>query len=442
MMNDANEVMKGQSQRGRDEGMSLLGLLGVVFRVALVAAILGGAGYVAYYWMSNRPVAQRRPPRPHATLVEVRPVAVEDARVRIEAMGTVMPSRTTRISAQVSGRIVEVSPSFVPGGRFEAGERVLQIESEDYAYAVAQREASLTKAEASLRLEMGQQAVAQREYELLGELAGEEDEDLLLRQPQLEATKAEIASARAALEEARLDLRRTSVEAPFNATVQERSVDLGAHVGPGTGLATLADTDVFWVEISVPVDDLRWVSFPDARGEGGSSAQVYHEPAWGPGVYREGLVVQLLPSLEPQGRMAQLLVEVADPLDLDSAPEERRALLLGSFARVEILGREMRDVVELPRTALHEGNRVWVMAEDNTLDVREVAMVWGGEDSVYVSEGLEHGMRLVVSDLAAPVPGMLLRTGDMPEAERGPGSGEGGGKGPGGASGGNRSTES
>ncbi len=102
----------------------------------------------------------------------------------------------------------------------------------------------------------------------------------------------------------------------------------------------------------------------------------------------------------------------------------------------------MRDVVELPRTALHEGNRVWVMAEDNTLDVREVAMVWGGEDSVYVSEGLEHGMRLVVSDLVAPVPGMLLRTGDMPEAERGPGSGEGGGKGPGGASGGNRSTES
>ena len=415
----------------------LLRVLSMAGRLLIVAALLGAAGYGAYYFMTNRPTAQRRPPQSEATLVEVRPVAREDTRLRIDVKGIVVPTRTITLSAQVNGRIVEVSPGFVPGGRFQQGEQILQIERDDYEYTVAQRQSSLTKAEAALRLEMGQQAVAQREYELLGELAGEEDEDLLLRGPQLETKKAEIAAAQAALDEARLNLRRTSVKAPFNATVQSRSVDLGAYVGPGAALARLAGTDTFWVEVSVPLDEIRWVDFPEAQGEGGSAARVYHAPSWGPDAYREGRVARLLTALEPQGRMAQVLVEVADPLDLESPAESRRALLLDSFVRVEIIGRQLRDVVRLPRTALHEGNRVWVMGEDNKLAIREVEVAWGGEDHVYVSEGLDTGMRLVVSDLAAPVRGMLLRT-----AADGGGPGGGRGAGGGGGAGGNRSRAS
>jgi len=417
MSTDATEHKEVEDTQGRRRGFSLWRLLGGLLRLALAIAIIGASAYVAYHWLSNPPKARRRPPRPEATLVEVQPVRVEKARAVVEAMGTVVPVRTIKLSARVSGQVVEVGPAFVPGGRFEAGERVLQIERADYEFTVAQREASLTKAMASLRLEMGQQSVAEREYELLGETAAPEDEDLLLRQPQLDSKRADIAAARASLEEARLNLLRTAVLAPFSAAVQDRSVDLGAYVAPGTPLATLVDTDTYWIEASVRVSDLQWIAIPRGGDASGSAARVYQEAAWGPGEFREAGVERLMTDLELGGRMARLLVAVEDPLDLREAPKQRRALILGSFVRVEIEGKAMEAVVEVPRTALHEGNEAWVMAADNTLDVRRVQTVWGKEDRVYVSDGLAAGERLIVSGLGAPVPGMLLRTADMASEE-------------------------
>jgi hypothetical protein len=59
------------------------------------------------------------------------------------------------------------------------------------------------------------------------------------------------------------------------------------------------------------------------------------------------------------------------------------------------------------------------MTKDKTLDIREMEMVWSDDEHVYVSEGLQDGEHLIVSDLAAPVPGMPLRTAsDSPDAPR------------------------
>lgn len=390
--------------------------LGRTFRLLLGAAVLAGSAAVSYYWLTNQPRAQRRPAASQAALVEVARVQMGTEQVVVRAMGTVVPAKQMRLTSLVSGRVVEVDPEFIPGGRFRANQTILQIEPDDYRLAVEQQESNLVKAEAALRLERGQQDVAQREYELIGQPVDEEDQELLLRQPQLASSEAAVTGARAALEKARLDLRRTTIPAPFNAVIQSRSVDMGSYVGPGTVLATLVGTDAFWIETSVGVDELRWINIPEQQGEPGSPARIYHAAAWGPEAYREGQVIRLLPELD-EGRMARVLVAVTDPLQLDSNAEDEQPLILGSFVRVEILGKQVANVAKIARTAVREGSRVWVMNPDHTLDIRELEIAWTGYDYILASGGLNDGDLLVVSSLTAAAPGMLLRTADESKHE-------------------------
>lgn len=391
-------------------GRPLMRLFGRLLRLLLALAVLGVAAGVSLYWMTHRPTAQRHPPQQEARLVEVSRVQAGTQTVFVDAMGTVVPARTVALAGEVGGRVVEVHEHFVPGGWFGAGEQILRIEPRDYELVVEQRESDLAKAEHDLRLEMGSQSVAQREYELLGQEVQDEDRELLLRRPQLAKAEAVVASARAALEQARLSLRRTAVVAPFNCMVRSRSVELGSQVSMGTALASLVGTDEYWIEVSVPADELRWLRVPGFNDERGSAVEVSHEAAWGRDVRRIGTVICLMGELEPEGRMARLLVSVTDPLARSVATGSRSSLILGSYVRVHIEGRDLPGVVPVPRASLRDGDQVWVMADDGSLDIRDVAIAWQGPEDVYASEGLADGEMLVTSDLAAPVAGMALRT--------------------------------
>jgi RND family efflux transporter MFP subunit len=434
-------------------GSSLWGkLLRGLFVLLLVAAAVG----ISVYWMLNKPRAERRRPEVEARRVEVREVTSGTEALVIHAMGTVVPANEIQLASRVAGELVEVHPSLVPGGRFQAGDLVVRVDPKDYELAVQQREAevqraeadveqragdvlqrrsAVTKAESDLAIEMGQQEVAQREYELLG---GDEDgasKALVLREPQLLAAKANVAAARAALTSAegavqaarsmlasarvalanaKLQLARTEVKAPFNATVRQRHVDLGSQVSVGSTLAALVGTDRYWVQVLVPLSQLQWIRVPGTNSPTGSTVRIYHEAAWGPGGFRTGVVERLMADLEPQGRMARLLVAVDDPLGLTTAPEQRRPMVLDAYVRVEIEGVDLPDVVRIDRIALRDGERVWVMTPEGTLDIREVTIAWSGNEHVCISNGLSSGDRVVVSDLGAAVPGMPLRTGEAP----------------------------
>jgi len=393
--------------------------IGVIVRTLLVLAILAASGYASYRWLANPPVAQRRPPQKEAALAEVVPAHVQAANVIVRNMGTVVPAREVSLAARVSGQLAEIAPAFVPGGHFVQGETMVRIDSADYELAVEQQQANLVKAQSDLKLEMGQQSVAQLEYKLLGENAPEEDEALLLRQPQLESMKAAVAIAQAGLNQARLDLERTVIAAPFNAVIQERKVDLGAYVNPGMPLATLVDSDEYWVEVTVPVDELRWLQIPGFNGGSGSQARIYHEPAWGPGVYREGQVLRILTDLEEGSRMARLLLAVKDPLQLGETEDPPHPLILGAAVRIEMIGKELSDIVTVPASAVREGEYVWIMTPEKTLEIRPVEAAWRDVEVVYVSKGVQNGELLVVSDLATPVSGMPLRAGSNEPAPAG-----------------------
>lgn len=392
-----------------DDHLSSKKNLTIFARIAIIVAILACALTIAGYWLKNRPRAERRIPEAKPALVRTLQLFRVDHQTTMHAMGTVVPSQAIELATRVSGTVVRLAPHFLPGGRFSAGEEILLLDPADYELAVEQRRGDVVRAEYELSLEQGRQAVARREYELLGETVEEVKEALVLREPHLKAAEAALLAARAALAKAELDLARTRVIAPFNGVIEKKHVGQGSQVTVGTTLASLVDTDAFWVEVFLPQDQLSWLSLPDAARSEGRSVRIYNPTVWGPDTFRTGTIQSLSPAVNPQSKMAGLLIAVADPLCLNDKNTQKPRLALNAFVSVEIAGKLLRGVYAIPRDALREGRTVWIVTPDNRLDIRPVTIIWSEEKMVFVNDRLTDGDQLVTSALAAPVQGMEVR---------------------------------
>ncbi len=396
-------------------GSRLATLLWIVIKLVLVVLIIGGALAAYKHQIATGPKAQRQKPTRTAKLVRVIPAEKDRCPTIVEAMGPVVPAQQVTLQPQVSGQIVKISEALIPGGIVHAGDKLIAIDSRDYEVIVQQRQSSIAQAQKDLKVEQGNQAVAKQEYELLGEVIAEEDEELVLRQPQLASAQAVLESAQAGLRKAQLDLVRCDVNVPFNAVIQEKLVDLGTTVSSSTKLATLIGTDEAWIELKVPTSELKWLTIPQKNGDAGSTAKIYNTLAWGPDRFRTGRVIRLYGELENQGKLAQLLVAVDDPFCLKPENAEKPKLLIGSFVNARIEGRILDAVFPVERPYIHD-KTVWLMDPNDRLEIRPVEIIFSGPEEVFISGGLTEGDRLVVTDIAAPVPGMPLRLTELQDS--------------------------
>ena len=401
-----------------------------VLQIVLVLAALGaGAGALAFM-RATKPEAQREEKAAQSILVEVLTVRSAGHEVAVRAHGTVVPKTKVVAQSQISGRIVAQSPSLVPGGRVKKGEVLARIDPRDYQLALEARKAEVSRAKLELSLEEGRQEVASREWKMFGQITEKAndsenaEEQLALRGPQLRTAKVSVAAAQSALDRAKLDLTRTAVVAPFNALVLDEQVDVGQLVTPQSPLATLVGTDSYWVQVSVPVENLAFIAMPNVGTKTtGASAKIVQKTG-SRRIERTGRVAQLLPDLDAGGAMARMLVEIDDPLGLKpGASSEQNAalpLLLNAYVDVEIAATAIDSAIEVPRAAVRDGDNVFVVDEQSRLRIRPVGIAWRRPDSVLVSSGLDDGAQVIVSPVAAPVDGMTVRAEQAGEAQNAP----------------------
>ena len=121
-----------------------------------------------------------------------------------------------------------------------------------------------------------------------------------------------------------------------------------------------------------------------------------------------GRVVRLLSDLSELGRMARVVVSVSDPLGLKKNSGTKLPLLLGSFVEVKIDAGAIEDTLTIPREALHEGNFIWVVGSDNLLKILQATILWSEKETLLLSNNLEKGEDLIVSDLRVALPGMKV----------------------------------
>jgi RND family efflux transporter MFP subunit len=340
-----------------------------ILRVLLPLLVLVAGVAGARHLIKTRPQAKRAAPPEVVALVSAQPVTSSTQKIEISAMGTVVPAQTLALLPQVAGRVIELHPALVQGGRVREGEVLVRLDDSDYRAAVEQAKANIARVDLEMAVERGRARVARGEWKRIGKSVthSKEGRDLALRRPQLRNLKASRSSAEAALKQARRNVERTVVRAPMNAIVQAENVEVGALIGPQAMLATLVGTDAFQVQVSVPVESLRWIAVPglNAPEGAGGDALITQELSAGTVVTRKGRVLRALADLDPVGRMARLLVEVPDPLGLETATEGAAPdgklkaglpLLLGSYVQVDIEGTPIEGAVKVARAHLHDGN--------------------------------------------------------------------------------------
>ena len=325
-----------------------------------------------------------------------------------KSTGTVAPVEDVQLNPLVNGPIIKRFKSFAPGEIVKKGQTLLQINPADLKNNLALRQSELQQAKTNYQVELGRQAIAEQDLQLIGgDSLSESQQELVTRKPQLSAVKANVASAQAAVDQAQLDLKRTQVKAPFDAQVISQNVTTGAQVDQSTNLGRLVGIYEYWVEVNLPTSYLKWISFEDDRKE--SKVQIFNPSDWGNSAYRKGKLHAKIGSLNEQTRLARILIKVQDPLALRSANKDKPELLIGSFVEVDITGNIIKDVIRVDRDHLRSNNTLWVM-ENGKLSIRQPKIVLLDSKFAYVAEGLKDGEKLITSNISTVTEGIAVQT--------------------------------
>ncbi len=378
--------------------------MGIVIAFVVAVGVLGASIGVFKWLVATKPAPAKDDIAKGATPVEIVSVTPRRDRIDVVASGTVRPARQVVVAAEVGGKVLWMSPELVPGGRFKTGQPVIRLDGRDYRLALEQQSAAVRMAQTELAVEESRKRIAEKEWRLLGEQAPEPG-SLALRDPQVETAKAGVKAAQSNMRRTELAVTRTGLIAPWNAMVLQRAVDVGHIVAPGAPLATLVGTDAYWVEVAIPVDRLSWLDVPGIGGATvGSSARVLYQLG-ATTVERTGTLVRIAGEVDPVGRMARLIVEIKDPLAAGQPP-----LLINSFVEVHLAGDQVDDIYELPRAALRDDGRVWVVT-DGKLHMQDVDLLWRRPATVVV-RGLAGGTKVIISPVPGATPGLPLRIVD------------------------------
>ena len=380
-----------------------------IVKFILPLAIILVAVGTGLYLIKNAPEAKRRPPKVEPPAVEVIELSPRDYRVQLKSRGTVTPRTESTLIPEVAGRIISISANFRDGGFFEKDEELLQIDPGDYELAVTTAKADEARMFLALKEEEARSLQAKREWERLA-ISGEPGE-LVLRAPQLASANAALASAEARLKQAKIDLERTRIRAPYAGRIVQKNVDVGQYVSPGTALARIFAID--YLEVRLPLTDhqLSFVDLPETYRGGkvkGSGPDLKLTSDMGGRIFSwKARLVRTEAGIDVASRQLFVIAQMDDPYKDDGSG--RPQLKIGQFVQASIEGHLLKDVFVLPRDLLSGDDSVLILGPENRIKRLKVEVLWRDKESVILKKGLEPGDRVITTRMPYAVENSLAR---------------------------------
>jgi RND family efflux transporter MFP subunit len=373
----------------------------------LFPAILLGFGYLGYKQLSAK---QATPPKVQRErrIIETEALLLErtDFRVTLSSEGVVQSHNETGLTPRVNGRVIKIAPEFESGSFFEKGSVLLELDPSDFEAAVSSAEARLARAEASLAQEAARAEQALLDWKDLGYT--EEPTDLVLRKPQLKEANANVKAAIADLSEARRDLERTKVIAPYAGRVKTRLVGLGQSVSSGTTLGEIFSTDFAEIRLSLSARELNHINLPNNPGD--EPVPVTFTDAlsdFSPQVW-QGSIVRTEGTLDEKSRKLFVIARVDDPFGLKT--KTAAPLRIGQPVRAVLKGGIIPDVFIIPRSSLRRPNEITLIhPEDFTLLRQRIDPIWRDEENLIVHDDITEGWHLVTTRLSAVPDGAKVK---------------------------------
>lgn len=359
------------------------------------AAIVAVAAVGAWYFSrKEKPAENRWGPNPAwagkgpspAMPVRVVKAAQRDLAVHLKALGTVTPLNTVTVRSRVDGELKRIL--FEEGDRVKAGDILAEVDPETYRIQLAQ-------AEGSQQQNLAQLETARADLERLRPLFEKnlvtsqemENQHALVRQ-----REGAVAADRAAVDEARLQLQYTRIEAPISGRTGLRRVDPGnlVRANDADGLFVITQTQPIGVMFTIPEIELAQVLEPLRAGE--------------------QLTVEARDRSEQQVLARGILKTLDNQIDLATGtvrlkaefPNEDEKLFPNQFVNVRLKVKTLRDAIVIPSAAVQFGSRgtyVFVVTPERKSTVRDIVLGPADGPEQAVLSGLQAGEPVVLEGI-------------------------------------------
>lgn len=347
---------------------------------------------------SNPPQSQRgKASQAPQMTVETKRLRPQSYSVMIESFGTVKPQIQSVLVAQVSGQIKQVQDQFREGGFFEKGDALVTLDDRDYLAEQKIAQASLMSAKQGLLEEQARVEQALVDWKRLGN--GNKPSALVLRQPQLEAAKAQVLSAQAQLEKTDLALERSQIVAPYAGRILKKYVDLGQVVSANTQLADIYATDVVEIRLPIKNKDLGLMVFPEEFRNSSQktqgtpvvlTSQLVGEQTW------QGTVVRTESAIDTDSQQLYIVAHIKNPFDVSQ--NKKSPIKIGQYLTASIQGKQVENAIVIPNSAIYQGSYVYIV-EKGILKRKDITVSWQNSQDAIISAGLNFKDNLVITPL-------------------------------------------
>ncbi|MEL7128664.1 MAG: efflux RND transporter periplasmic adaptor subunit [Pseudomonadota bacterium] len=380
----------------------------LAFVLPLLIIVVLGAGGAAVLG-ALKPEPETTDEAPQALAVFAERIERRDLSIVVSAQGEVRPRAEINLTPQVAGRIAYVSDRFIDGGFVRQGETIARLDTADYELGVVRAKSGVAAAQQALAREEAEAELAIRDIE---ELGLESSSPLARREPQLAEARASLDSAYAQLGDANLALERTSIRAPFDGRVREKTVDVGQFVTQAQSLGRIFSTDI--VEVSLPLTDEQMgqlglpLAFTETQDKPGPEV-VFSANVGGERREWRGRITRTAAAVNTQSRLINVFGEVRDPYGAGADGDAPMAP--GLFVTADIQGKTTEDVLWAPRSAVRGNDELYIGSQDDDglLSIRPVNVLFSDASGAYFETGAEVGELAIVSPIQAAFDGMRLR---------------------------------
>lgn len=336
------------------------------------------------------PAAAGGPPKTPPAEVGVVTVQPASVAVQSELPGRVSALRVAQVRARVNG--VVLKRLFREGSDVKAGQPLFQIDAAIYQAAVDSAQAALGRAQANL----GQATSIVERYKPLVGVNAVSQLEYSNAQASQKLAEADVASAKAALQTARINLEYATVRAPIDGRIGQALVSEGALVSQveATQLALVQQIDAVYVNFTQSSGDLlrlrKAMAAQQMRGSGKGGAAVRIVLEDGSELPRSGRLLFSDLNVDPTSGQVTLRAEVPNPDGM---------LLPGQYVRVRLAQAELPSAMLLPQQAVtrsNQGDSVLVVGADGIPARRQIKLGANQNNQWIVLDGLQPGEQVIV----------------------------------------------
>ncbi|WP_076410508.1 efflux RND transporter periplasmic adaptor subunit [Shewanella sp. UCD-KL12] len=364
-------------------------------RLWLPLATISLAVIISFVIHASAPVAPSKVEVIDSINVETLPVNPTSFTPSYTAYGSVTAIDTLTLTAQVDGQVTFIAADFIEGGRLSHGEMAFKQDDSDLQAVLSQRQAEMEIASAQLALELGEQRIAEKDYQMMlkdfNENEWQIDLELLLRKPQLIKARAELMIANNALSIARRDVERSRWYSPQDYAVTSRLVSQGDYLAKGDKIAQLVNISQLRIPLYVPrahalqlkPGQLVQLYQPDTQHT--YTAEVSH----------------IFPMLDNQSQLQKVFARYVPQ------PENLVPLIIGDFVEAKLIFPAVTNTLRVPLSAL-DNDTIWVVTPENTLKQKAAESIFQDESHAVIMNNIDAEEQLITTKMHMPQDGLTV----------------------------------